>query len=259
MGRLQGKVALITGIGSGIGRSAAIIFAKEGARVVGVDQNSESGQETLKLVKYAGCDTIFVEGDISKSEEVKKMIKTTIANYGKLDVLYNNAAITHDPETVPIAECKEEDFDRLMAVNLKGVFLTMKYAIPEMLIAGGGSIINTSSISTLEGWPVLPAYSASKGGVLAISKSVAMAYVSKNIRVNCIQPGPTLTEQLDIFMKSNKKYKEKFLGRCPSGRFNKPEEIAMASLFLATDEASGITGTEIIVDLGFTCAGFPIC
>jgi NAD(P)-dependent dehydrogenase (short-subunit alcohol dehydrogenase family) len=258
VGRLEGKVAIITGTGSGMGREAAILFAKEGAKIVGVDKIASTGEETLSLIEATRKESIFIQANVSVSEDVEKVIKTAVDTYGKLNILYNNAAIPQDPEGVPVADCKEEDFDKLIAVNLKGVFLMMKYAVPEMVKSGGGSIINTSSISAIEGWPTLPAYSASKGGVVSLSKSVAMAYLTKHIRVNCIQPGPTLTQQVDIFMKSAPEFHKTFLTRCPSGRFGKPKEIAMLALFLASDESSVITGTEIVADLGFSCAGFPI-
>ncbi len=256
MGRLDGKVTLITGTGTGMGRVAAILFAKEGAKVVGVDCVSESGEETLRMIKEAGGESIFVKADISKVEDVKRMIRAAVDTYGKLDVLYNNAAISMEPNPVPLAECEEEKFDKVIDVNLKGVFLAMKYAIPEMIKTGGGSIITTASVAAIQGLPTCPSYSASKAGIVALSKSAAMAYATRNIRINCIHPGSIQTPWWVDYAKSDPEAVKVFLARIPVGRFGKPEEIAHLALFLASDESSFITGTEVIADGGFSAGAF---
>ena len=245
MGRLDGKVAIITGAGMGMGQSAAILFAKEGAKVVVVDWVAEAGKETVKTIKEAGGEAIFIKADVSKTEDVKNMVKTTIDTYGKLDVLYNNAAILG--EVTFTENCSEENWDRIMAVNLKGVFLGMKYAIPEMLKRGGGSIVNTASQCAERGTRNLCAYCASKGGVLALTRVTAMELAKKNIRVNGLNPGIIATP---MAMRASKEEQEGFAAVIPQGRMGRPEEVAYAALFLASDESSHVTGHTLIVDGG---------
>jgi len=245
MGRLDNKVAVITGAGSGMGQAAAILFAKEGAKVVVADWIAESGEETVRMVKEAGGEAIFIKVDVSKAEDAQKMIKTTVDTYGKLDVLYNNAGIAG--EAAFTAECTEENWEKVIAVNLKGVWLGMKYAIPEMLKIGGGSIINTASQAGERGMPGIPPYTASKGGVLALSRATAMEYAKKNIRVNCINPGCIATPMAFGF---SEELKKRFTAAVPQGRFGEPEEVANAALFLASDESSHITGHALVVDGG---------
>jgi NAD(P)-dependent dehydrogenase (short-subunit alcohol dehydrogenase family) len=251
MGRLDGKVVIITGAGMGMGQAAAILFAKEGAKVVVADCLAEAGEETVKMIKEAGGEAIFVKADVSKAEDAKNMVKQTVDTYGRLDVLYNNAGIRG--EVAPTPECTEENFDKVIAVNLKGVWLGMKYAIPEMLKTGGGSIINTASHTGERGTPNLPAYSASKGGVLAISRGTAMEYATKNIRVNCINPGTIATPfVIGGFSSEARKF---FMTTIPQGRLGEPEEVAYAALFLASDESSHITGHALVVDGGLETRG----
>ena len=182
MGRLDGKVAVITGAGSGIGRASAIGFAKEGAKVVVADCVAEAGEETAKMVRGTGGEAIFVKTDVSNAEDVRKLIKITIDTYGRLEVLFNNAGVT--AEVASIVDSREGNWDRTIAINLKSVWRGMKYAIPEMLKVGGGSIINTASQAGERGTPNISAYSASKGGVLALSRGTAIEYAHRNIRVN---------------------------------------------------------------------------
>ena len=248
MGRLDDKVAIITGAGAGMGRIAAIEFAKEGAKVVVAEYVAESGEETVRMIKEAGGEAIFIKTDVSKTEDVKRMIKITVDTYGKLDVLYNNAGVV--AEMAPTVESTEENFDKTIAVNLKGVWLGMKYAIPEMLKTGGGSIINTASQAGERGTPNVPAYSASKGGILALSRGTAMEYATKNIRVNCINPGLIATPMMADQLKDNPELREKYLAAIPQGRLGKPEEVALAALFLASGESSHITGQVLVVDGG---------
>jgi len=253
MGRLKGKVALITGAGSGMGQVAAILFAKEGAKVVVVDWVAEGGEETVRMIKEAGGEATFVKADVSRAEDAKRMIRATVDSYGKLDILYNNAGIQGD--VVRTADLSEENYDKVMAINLKGVWLGMKYAIPEMIRTGGGSIINTASMSgAMVAMKGAPHYGASKGGVVALSRVTAIEYVTKNIRVNCINPGLTLTPMSRGVMERDPEAFKRLTDPLPMGRPAEPEEIAQAALFLASDESSYITGTALVVDGGLTAS-----
>ncbi|MFC1938785.1 SDR family NAD(P)-dependent oxidoreductase [Chloroflexota bacterium] len=248
MDRLATKVAIITGAGSGIGRATAILFAKEGAKVVVADWVAEGGKETTKMIKEAGDEAIFVEADVSKEGDVKNMIGTAVDTYGKLDVLVNDAGITlFEGSTV---ECTEKVFDETIATNLKGVWLGMKYAIPEMLKTGGGSIVNLASVSANQvfGWE--PAYSSSKAGVISLSRVTAVEIASQNIRVNCVAPGPIATP-LTLKQWSKEDFSE-FSDMTPRGKIGSPEEVAQVILFLASDESVHIIGQTLIVDGGIS-------
>ncbi len=248
--KLKGKVAVITGAGSGIGRAAALLFAEEGAKVVVADYSVAGGQETVKQIKAKGGEATFVATDVSKAADVQKMIKTAIDKYGRLDILYNNAGI--EGPLGPTENVSEADWDRVLSVNLKGVFLGSKHAIPQMLKQGGGVIINTASIAGLVGVANMPAYCASKGGIVLLTKTMALEYARKNIRVNCICPGAVKTPMLDRFTGSQPEA-EKFLRESqPVGRWGEPEEIAQAALYLASEQSSFVTGTTLIVDGGLT-------
>ena len=231
-----------------MGRATAVLFAKEGAKVTVADCVVGGGEETVRMIKETGGEAIFVKTDVSKSSEVERMVRTTVATYGKLDILFNCAGIL-DPERLPLHECKEEDFDKVIAINLKGVFLGMKYAIPEMLKAGGGSIINQGSTTCVQGNSCVPSYSASKGGVATISMAAAVDYLRQNIRINWTIPGliPTTMVTRDL-TKGDKKALEKLKAEQPLGRFGTEEEIANLVLFLASDESSYITATGVKID-----------
>ena len=245
MGRLDSKVAIITGAGAGIGKAAAILFAKEGAKVVVACRTIETGEETVRMIKEAGGEAIFIRTDVSKTDDIKKMIETAIDTYGKLDVLFNNAGILG--EGTSTVECTEDNFDRLIGTNLKGVWLGMKYAIPEMLKSGGGSIINTASIAADRALVNSAAYCVSKGGVVALSRAAAIEYCTKNIRVNCINPGSIAT---DMVLNLSPEFKETVLTATPRRKFAEPEEVAQAALFLATDECAHIIGQSLVIDGG---------
>ena len=250
MGRLDGKVAIITGAGSGMGRAGAIIFAKEGAKVAVVDWVAESGQETVKMIKEAGGEAIFVKADVSRAEDIRNMIKMTIDTYGKLDILYNNAAIP-EPVIEPTADCTEENWDKVQSIDLKGAWLTMKYVIPELIKTGGGSIINVASQAATRGNFGITAYTAAKGGLLSLSRNTAIEYADKGVRVNVLEPGYIATPLLEGFM-SDPEFSKKVIGGTPQRRLGKPEEVAYAALFFASDESSHITGAELAIDGGIT-------
>jgi NAD(P)-dependent dehydrogenase (short-subunit alcohol dehydrogenase family) len=254
---LVGKVAIITGAGSGIGRATAILFAKEGAKVAVVDINEEGGEETVRKIKEAGGDSIFIKASVSDSVDVQKMVKETVKKYGRLDILYNNAGVPPVVrEGIPVdsvTELEEEEWDKVMAVNLKGIFLGSKYAIPEMLKSGGGVIINTASAWGFLAAPKSTAYCTSKAGVIMLTKAMAIDYAPK-IRVNCICPGEVETPMHYYTLHSYKdpeRARKKMLEQYPLGRIGKPEEVAQAALYLASDRSSFVTGTALIIDGGW--------
>ena len=251
--RLPNKVALITGAGSGIGRETALLFAQEGAAIVAVDVNDVGGQETAQMVMDAGGQAIYVHADVSKAADCERMVAAAEDVCGKLDVMFNNAGIMHSADDDAV-NTGEDVWDLTMAINLKGVFLGCKYGIPALRRAGGGSIINTASFVALLGaaTPQI-AYTASKGGVLALSRELAIVHARENIRVNALCPGPLHTELLMKFLNTPEK-KQRRLVHIPMGRFGQAKEMAQAALFLASDESSYVTGTEFTVDGGITAA-----
>lgn len=253
--RLDGKVALITGGTSGIGRATAILFARRGAKVVVVGRNRKKGEETVKSIKKEGGETEFVQADVSRSADVKRMVVTAVEKYGKLDILFNNAGVFVAKTT---AETTEEEWDRVIGVNLKGVFLGSKFAIPQMIKQGGGCIINTSSVSGLKGSPYYAAYCASKGGVILFTKALAAEVAKYGIRVNCVCPGdistPMLDEEINISLSLHKTSKKQVLqskiAKIPLKKIGSPDDVANAVLFLASDEAAYVTGVALIIDGG---------
>ena len=251
--RLKDKVALITGAASGIGRESALLFAQEGAKVVAVDLNDEAGEATVAEIRSAGQAAIYVHADVSKAADCEAMVAAAEREYGQLNVLFNNAGIMHGSDDNAMVT-DEDTWDLTMAINLKGVFLGCKYGIPALQRAGGGSIINTASFVALLGaaTPQI-AYTASKGGVLAMSRELAVVHARENIRVNALCPGPLRTELLMKFLDTEAK-KQRRLVHVPMGRFGEAAEMAKAALFLASDESSYMTGTELAVDGGITAA-----
>jgi NAD(P)-dependent dehydrogenase (short-subunit alcohol dehydrogenase family) len=251
--RLKDKVALITGGSSGIGRETALLFAQEGASVVVVDLNDEAGAKVVDEIKAAGGNAVYVHADVSKAADCENMVKVAEQTYGKLNVMFNNAGISHaDDDNAMTTE--ESVWDLTMAINVKGVFLGCKFGIPALLRAGGGSIINTASFVAILGaaTPQL-AYTASKGAVLSMTRELAMIHARQNIRVNALCPGPLRTELLMKYLNTEEK-KQRRLVHIPMGRFGEAKEIAYGALYLASSEASFVTGTEFMVDGGITAA-----
>ena len=251
--RLESKAAVITGAGSGIGREAALIFAAEGATVVAVDRDEKGGLQTVESVKAAGGRATFVSADVSRSEDCARMVATAEKEFGRLDVLFNNAGIM-DSRDDDAVSTDEDTWDLTMNVNAKGVFLGCKHGIPALRRAGGGSIINTASfVAVLGAATPQIAYTASKGAVLALTRELAIVHAREKIRVNALCPGPLHTEMLMKFLNTDAK-KQRRLVHIPMGRFGTAREIAQAALFLASDESSFITGTDFLVDGGITAA-----
>jgi NAD(P)-dependent dehydrogenase (short-subunit alcohol dehydrogenase family) len=251
--RLQGKVALVTGAGSGIGRSTCLLFAQEGAQVVLVDINDTEGEKTLASIQEAGGEGIYVHANIAQAADCEHMIRAAEEAYGRLDILFNNAGISHAADDEAIST-SEEVWDLTFQINVKGVFLGCKYGIPALRRAGGGSIINTASFVAILGaaTPQL-AYTASKGAVLAMTRELATIHARENIRVNALCPGPLRTELLMKYLDTPEK-KNRRLVHIPMGRFGEAAEIAQAALYLASAESSFVTGTSFMVDGGITAA-----
>ncbi|HEX9654663.1 MAG TPA: glucose 1-dehydrogenase [bacterium] len=253
MKRLKDKVALITGAGSGIGRESSLLFAKEGAKVVVADLQDKAGQETVRLVTKDGGEAAFVHVDVSKAAEVKAMIEFTERTYGRLNVLFNNAGIFPDRDS-SVLDTDEETWELVMNVNLKGVFLGCKHGLPALLRAGGGSVINTASFVALMGAATSQiAYTASKGGVLAMTREMAVEFARQNIRINALCPGPVETPLLADLL-SDPQRRQRRLVHIPMGRFARTNDVANAALFLASDESAYVNGSAFMVDGGITAA-----
>ena len=251
--RLDGKVALITGAGSGIGRESALLFASEGAAVVVVDLEDKGGEETVAAVKATGGRAIYSHADVAKPDDCARMVASAESAFARLNVLFNNAGIMHGRDDDAVST-DEAIWDLTMAVNAKSVFLGCKYGIPALRRAGGGSIINTASFVAVMGaaTPQI-AYTASKGAVLALTRELAVVHARENIRVNALCPGPLRTELLMKFLDTEEKRRRRLV-HIPMGRFGLAQEIAQAALFLASDASSFITGTDFLVDGGITAA-----
>jgi NAD(P)-dependent dehydrogenase (short-subunit alcohol dehydrogenase family) len=253
MGRLDDKVALITGAGSGIGRASSLLFAKEGAAVVCVDVKAADAEATEKMVKDAGGKALAVHADVVSSEDCREMVEAAERAFGKLNVLFNNAGIMHANDDDAV-NTSEHVWDTTMDINAKGVFLGCKYGIPALQRAGGGSVINTASLVAIMGSAAAQvAYTASKGAVLAMTRELAIVHAKENIRINALCPGPLKTELLMKFLDTEEKLQRRLV-HVPIGRFGETEEIAQAALWLASDESSLMTGAEFVIDGGISAA-----
>ena len=250
-GTFQGKVALVTGAGMGLGRATALAFAGEGAKVVVADIDVENGQQTVDMVKKAGGEALFIKTDVSQAKDVEAMVKKTVATYGGLDCAHNNVGIEELP--TPFIEGKEEDWDRIVAIDLKGIWLCMKYELRYMSAHGGGSIVNTSSIAGLIGGPGQPMYTACKHGVNGLTRSAAVDYGKAGIRVNAVCPaGMRGTGFFNRMLAVQPGMAEAVKEMIPLGRDSAPEEVAEAVVWLCSESASYVTGIIMPVDGGFT-------
>lgn len=247
---MKGKVAITTGAGSGIGKQAALLFAERGCSVAVVDIDEKGGLETTAAINSRGGKAVFIKADISRSDEVRKMVAQTVEQFGKLDYAYNNAGI--EAGLYPLADYTEAIWDRTISINLKGVWLCMKYEIPEMLKNGKGAIVNTASAAGIIALPNHYAYVASKFGVVGITKVAALEFGGRGIRVNCVCPAIIDTPMTDRFVTYGMGTKEQFGEMTPMKRIGKPEEIAASAVWLCSDEASYITGHSLCVDGGYT-------
>jgi NAD(P)-dependent dehydrogenase (short-subunit alcohol dehydrogenase family) len=249
MGKLDGKVAVITGAAAGIGAATARLFASEGAAVVIADYNGVGGELVADEIQESGGRASAVQTNVARAEDVQAMIDHALSKFGSIDILMNNAGIGSAP--VPIHETDEKDWDRVIAVDLKGVFLGIKYVVPHMIERGGGTIINVASIAGLVGSPRLSPYAAAKAGVIELTKVVAAEYSRYNIRCNTIAPGWTQTAIVDAYMSSGVS-EEKLVKNVPMRRLGHVSEIAHTALFLASDEAAFVQGTTVVIDGGLT-------
>lgn len=252
--KLKDRIAIVTGGGSGIGRATALLFASEGATIIVADTDEKTGKETVQLIISANGNAEFVTCDVSQSPDVRKLTDTAVNKFEKIDILFNNAGIAGQH---PVTEISEADWDRVLAVNLRGVFLCSKYAIPHMVKNGGGVIVNTASAVGLVGSAGQASYCASKGGVVLLTKAMALDYAKDNIRVNCICPGVVRTPLVERFLSGFKgeeraKMEEMFRSVSPLNRYSQPEEIARGVLYLASDDASFVTGIALPIDGGWT-------
>ena len=246
---LQGKVVLVTGGGSGIGRATSMLLGRAGAKVMIADYVPDSAERTAKMIKEAGGEASCIGADVSITKQVEAMVNKTVETYGRLDGAFNNAGI--EGKMTDTVDYPEDVFDRIMAINLKGVWLCMKYEIPAMLKAGGGSIVNTASGAGLVGVPQLSAYNASKHGVVGLTKTAALEFAQKNIRVNCVCPGLINTPMVARMIDSGGMNEQEFVASEPVKRMGKPEEIGEGVVWLLSDAASFVTGHSMSIDGGF--------
>lgn len=248
-------MGLITGAGSGIGRATAILFAKEGAKIVVADINEEGANETVRLIKVNGGEAIAVKTDVTKENDIERMVKISVQKYGKIDILFNNAGVSLIGNLI---DTTEEEWDRTININLKGIFLCSKHIIPEMMKQGGGTIVNAGSEAGIVGHANYTVYCASKGGVIELTRAMAVELAPHNIRVNCTCPGWILTPMAEREFpkfypgKSREEAIQSIAKSTPMGRIGKPEDVARAVLFLASDEASYVTGAALRIDGGLT-------
>jgi NAD(P)-dependent dehydrogenase (short-subunit alcohol dehydrogenase family) len=252
-GRLAGKAAIVTGGGLGIGRAAALLFAKEGARVAVLDVSVKEGESTAAEINSSGGTAVFIRVDVSREDEVKEALAEVHGSFGSLDVLVNNAGITGVRK--PTHEVSEQEWDLVMAVNVKGVFFCTKHAVPFMKDSGGGSIINVASFLGMVSMAGVPPYTASKAAVRYMSKTDALIYAPDNIRVNSVNPGYIRTPLIENYLKSTgdaEKSRAALVAMQPIGRLGEPEDVAYGILYLASDESKFITGSDLVIDGGLT-------
>jgi len=242
------KVAIITGGSSGIGRATAITLAKDGVKVTVAARRAKEGEETVQLVKEAGGEGIFVRTDVTKEDDVKSLVEDTIKVYGRLDYAFNNAGI--EEMMTPFVEQTSDAFDQIMNVNVKGVWLSMKYEIPEMIRSGGGAIVNNSSVAGIMGFPQMPIYIASKHAVLGLTKSAALEYAKSGIRINAVAPGGVETNMAKRIVEHDHRFLETVTSMHPIGRIADPEEIANAVVWLLSNKASFVLGHTLLIDGG---------
>ena len=249
-GPLDGRVALVTGGGSGIGRASSLAYARDGAKVVIVDVNVEGGEETVQSIKEAGGEAILVHADVSKAVEVQQMVDRTVEAYGRLDCAFNNAGVSGRSRGTMV-DHSEEEWDRVIGTNLKGVWLCMKAQIPQMLKQGGGAIVNNASVAGLVGIRRTSAYVAAKHGVVGLTKAAALEYAESGIRVNAVCPGYIDTPLVRSVFDQLEGMEEEVIARHPLGRLGEPHEIAEAVVWLSSDAASFVTGHTMTVDGGY--------
>ena len=250
MKEFDGKVALVTGGGSGIGRATALAFAREGAQVVIGDRNTRRGEETVSLIRNAGGTASFRRTDVLVAADIEALVEHAISEYGGLDLAFNNAGIEGDVR--PLVEQTEANYDTLMDINVKGVWLSMKYEIPRMLERGGGAIVNSSSVAGVIGFPGLGIYIASKHAVIGLTKTAALEYSAQGIRVNAVNPALIDTEMVDRLAAGLNMKKDDLSTLHPIGRIGQVDEVADAVLWLCSGRASFVTGHSLVVDGGFT-------
>lgn len=247
-GQMTGRVAIVTGAASGIGRATALAFAARGASVVVSDVMVDGGEETVKRIRDQGGTATFVRADVANSADMKALVDRTVGEYGRLDYAFNNAGI--EGENGSTVECSEENFDRVIAINLKGVWLGMKYQIPAMLASGGGAIVNCSSVAGLVGFPNLPAYVASKHGVVGLTKAAALDYATSGIRVNAVCPGVIATPMVERVTAGSAEAEAAYAAFQPLGRMGTSEEVAESVVWLCSDAGAFVTGHAMAVDGG---------
>jgi NAD(P)-dependent dehydrogenase (short-subunit alcohol dehydrogenase family) len=248
--QFSGKVALITGGNAGIGRAAAVAFAREGAKIVVSARRVEEGEQTIHMIRESGGEAIFVQADVSKTIDIQTLLDTTIATFGRLDFAFNNAGIEGTP-FIPLADYSEEAWDEVIGINLKGVWLSMKYQIPHLLKQKGSAIVNMSSVAGLVGGYVGAAYYASKHGVVGLTKAAALEYAEQGLRVNAVAPAVIRTPMTERWLLQDPAVAAKVTAKHPIGRIGKPEEVAAAVLWLCSDAASFTTGHVLPIDGGY--------